>query len=74
MKRHCMERDEHFGMDHVLTARTLFGTTMAFHIIFNTFRALFVTYIVDFAILFPGFIYFWRLFMKDRRYLENDEK
>ncbi|QAV27597.1 cytochrome ubiquinol oxidase subunit I [Neobacillus thermocopriae] len=31
-----MERDEHFGMDHVLTARTLFGTTMAFHIIFAT--------------------------------------
>ncbi|MBB6177724.1 cytochrome d ubiquinol oxidase subunit II [Anoxybacillus tengchongensis] len=40
----------------------------------NTFRALFVTYIVGFAILFPGFIYFWRLFMKDRRYLANDEK
>ncbi len=36
MKRQCMERDEHFGMDHVLTARTLFGTTMAFHIIFAT--------------------------------------
>lgn len=31
-----MERNEHFGTDHVLTARTLFGTTMAFHIIFAT--------------------------------------
>jgi cytochrome bd ubiquinol oxidase subunit II len=41
----------------------------------NTFRALFVTYIVGFSILFPGFIYFWRLFMKDRRYLHpNKEK
>jgi len=39
----------------------------------NTFKALFTTYIVGFVILFPGFIYFWRLFMKDRRYLQKQE-
>ncbi|HZH58912.1 MAG TPA: cytochrome d ubiquinol oxidase subunit II [Metabacillus sp.] len=39
----------------------------------NTFRALFVTYIVGFLILFPGFIYFWKLFMKDKRYLKQNE-
>lgn len=39
----------------------------------NTFRALFVTYIVGFLILFPGFVYFWRLFMKDKRYLKQNE-
>jgi cytochrome d ubiquinol oxidase subunit II len=37
----------------------------------NTFRALFVSYIVGFAILAPGFIYFWRMFMKDKRYLKE---
>jgi cytochrome d ubiquinol oxidase subunit II len=31
----------------------------------NTFRALFVSYIVGFAILIPGFVYFWRMFMKE---------
>jgi cytochrome d ubiquinol oxidase subunit II len=36
-----------------------------------TFRALFISYIVGFVILFPGFIYFWKLFMKDRNYLKN---
>ncbi|MGX1899759.1 cytochrome d ubiquinol oxidase subunit II [Thermolongibacillus altinsuensis] len=40
----------------------------------NTFRALFITYIVGFIILFPGFIYFWRLFMKDRRYLQQEKQ
>jgi cytochrome bd ubiquinol oxidase subunit II len=39
----------------------------------NTFRALFVSYLVGFMILFPGFIYFWRLFMKDRRYVKQKE-
>ncbi|WP_027410471.1 cytochrome d ubiquinol oxidase subunit II [Anoxybacteroides tepidamans] len=39
----------------------------------NTFRALFVSYIVGFVILFPGFIYFWRLFMKDKRYLQSND-
>lgn len=37
----------------------------------NTFRALFATYIVGFLILFPGFLYFWKLFMKDNRYLKQ---
>jgi cytochrome bd ubiquinol oxidase subunit II len=40
----------------------------------NTFRALFTSYIVGFAILFPGFIYFWRLFMKDKRYLQQNDQ
>jgi cytochrome d ubiquinol oxidase subunit II len=39
----------------------------------NTFRALFITYIVGFLILFPGFVYFWKLFMKDKRYLKQNE-
>ncbi|WP_371018370.1 cytochrome d ubiquinol oxidase subunit II [Pseudalkalibacillus sp. JSM 102089] len=38
-----------------------------------TFRALIVTYIVAFFILTPGFIYFWRLFLKDKRYLKQNE-
>lgn len=37
----------------------------------NSFRAVFITYIVGFAILFPGFIYFWSLFMHDKRYLQQ---
>ncbi|MBE3570558.1 MAG: cytochrome d ubiquinol oxidase subunit II [Bacillales bacterium] len=37
----------------------------------NTFRALFISYIFGFVILFPGFVYFWRLFMKDRNYLKK---
>ncbi|WP_044894874.1 cytochrome d ubiquinol oxidase subunit II [Bacillus alveayuensis] len=40
----------------------------------NTFRALFTSYIVGFVILFPGFIYFWRLFMKDKRYLQQNDQ
>jgi cytochrome bd ubiquinol oxidase subunit II len=39
----------------------------------NTFRALFTSYIVGFVILFPGFVYFWRLFMKDKRYLQQND-
>ena len=35
----------------------------------NSFRAVFITYIVGFAILFPGFVYFWSIFMNDKRYL-----
>ncbi|MFY4777276.1 cytochrome d ubiquinol oxidase subunit II [Metabacillus sp. RGM 3146] len=39
----------------------------------NTFKALFISYIVGFIILFPGFIFFWNMFMKDNRELkEND--
>lgn len=37
----------------------------------NSFRAVFITYIVGFAILFPGFIYFWSLFMNDKKYLRR---
>lgn len=37
----------------------------------NSFRAVFTTYIVGFLILFPGFVYFWSLFMKDKRYLKQ---
>jgi len=37
-----------------------------------SFRALFISYIVGFVILFPGFIYFWRLFMKDDRYIKSE--
>lgn len=40
----------------------------------NSFRAVFATYIAGFAILFPGFIYFWSLFMKDKRYLKEGAK
>jgi len=32
----------------------------------NSFRAVFFTYIVGFLILFPGFLYFWSLFLKRR--------
>ncbi|MBM7606062.1 cytochrome d ubiquinol oxidase subunit II [Metabacillus crassostreae] len=39
----------------------------------NTFRTLIITYLVGFLILFPGFIYFWKLFMKDKRYLKQNE-
>ncbi|MDR4886799.1 cytochrome d ubiquinol oxidase subunit II [Fredinandcohnia sp. QZ13] len=37
----------------------------------NSFRAVFTTYIIGFAILFPGFIYFWTIFMKDKKYLQQ---
>ncbi|MCP3741049.1 cytochrome d ubiquinol oxidase subunit II [Rossellomorea sp. BNER] len=36
-----------------------------------SFKAVFITYIVGFAILFPGFVYFWSLFMNDKRYLRQ---
>lgn len=39
----------------------------------ETFRALFVSYIVGFAVLIPGFIYFWRMFMKDQSYLRQKQ-
>ncbi|MEI5908773.1 cytochrome d ubiquinol oxidase subunit II [Bacillus spongiae] len=39
-----------------------------------SFKAVFATYIVGFLILFPGFIYFWSLFMNDKRYLRQKEK
>jgi cytochrome bd ubiquinol oxidase subunit II len=37
----------------------------------NSFKAVFITYIVGFLILFPGFFYFWRLFMNDKQYLRQ---
>lgn len=37
----------------------------------NTFRALLVSYLVGFAILIPGFLFFWRLFMKDDLYVQQ---
>lgn len=33
----------------------------------TSFRTIFITYIVGFAILVPGFYYFWSIFMKDQR-------
>ncbi len=39
----------------------------------NSFRALFATYIAGFIILFPGFYFFWRLFMHDKKYLQQKE-
>ncbi|WP_276730552.1 cytochrome d ubiquinol oxidase subunit II [Bacillus sp. (in: firmicutes)] len=38
-----------------------------------TFRALFATYIVAFIILFPGFYFFWKMFMRDKRYIRQEE-
>ncbi|KAA9023820.1 cytochrome d ubiquinol oxidase subunit II [Niallia endozanthoxylica] len=40
----------------------------------NSFRAIFATYIAGFAILFPGFIYFWKMFMHDNRYLQKKQQ
>ncbi|NBI28987.1 cytochrome d ubiquinol oxidase subunit II [Chengkuizengella marina] len=37
----------------------------------NTFRALFVVYIVGFIVLTPGFYVFWKMFLKDKRYLKH---
>jgi cytochrome bd ubiquinol oxidase subunit II len=37
----------------------------------DTFHALFICYMVGFAILVPGFIYFWRLFMRDEQYVRQ---
>jgi cytochrome d ubiquinol oxidase subunit II len=39
-----------------------------------SFRAVFATYIVGFVILFPGFILFWRMFMKDKKYLRKNHE
>lgn len=38
-----------------------------------TFRALFVSYIVGFVILFPGFYFFWKMIMNDKRYIKQPE-
>ncbi|CEG28297.1 cytochrome d ubiquinol oxidase subunit II [Bacillus sp. B-jedd] len=38
----------------------------------TSFRAVFATYIAGFAILFPGFAYFWSLFMHDKKYLRRE--
>ncbi|MDR7073730.1 cytochrome d ubiquinol oxidase subunit II [Fictibacillus barbaricus] len=38
----------------------------------STFYSLMVMYIVGLAILTPGFYIFWRLFLKDKRYLQQD--
>ncbi|MGD8189501.1 cytochrome d ubiquinol oxidase subunit II [Brevibacillus ginsengisoli] len=40
----------------------------------ETFHAVFVSYIVGFLILFPGFFYFWRLFMNDRKYMKQPKE
>jgi cytochrome bd ubiquinol oxidase subunit II len=37
----------------------------------SNFHAVFAMYIVGFIILFPGFFYFWRLFMKDKSYIRH---
>lgn len=37
----------------------------------SSFHAVFIMYIAGFVILFPGFIYFWSLFMNDKRYLRR---
>jgi len=37
----------------------------------DTFHALFICYMDGFAVLIPGFIYFWRLFMKDEHYVRQ---
>jgi cytochrome d ubiquinol oxidase subunit II len=39
-----------------------------------SFRAVFATYIVGFVILFPGFVFFWRMFMKDKKYLRKNHE
>ncbi|WP_085524388.1 cytochrome d ubiquinol oxidase subunit II [Tuberibacillus sp. Marseille-P3662] len=39
-----------------------------------TFRALSISYLIGFLILFPGFILFWRMFMSDRRYVKSNRK
>jgi len=36
-----------------------------------TFHALFWSYIIGFAILTPGFIWFWRMFMEDKQYVKQ---
>ncbi|MBN2909171.1 cytochrome d ubiquinol oxidase subunit II [Polycladomyces sp. WAk] len=37
----------------------------------NTFYSLLKVFTIGLAILLPGFVLFWRLFMKDKRYLEG---
>ncbi|RDI44371.1 cytochrome d ubiquinol oxidase subunit II [Falsibacillus pallidus] len=37
----------------------------------SSFRAVFTIYIIGFLILFPGFVYFWSLFMNDKRYVRQ---
>lgn len=39
-----------------------------------TFRAVFIVIIICSAILLPGFYLFWRLFMKDKRYLSQQKQ
>lgn len=39
----------------------------------NSFHALFATYIAGFIILFPGFYFFWKLFMHDKKYLQSPQ-
>lgn len=36
-----------------------------------TFHALFASYLVGFAVLTPGFWLFWRMFMRDKKYLRQ---
>ncbi len=37
----------------------------------SSFHAIFATYIAAFIILVPGFYFFWRLFMHDKKYLQQ---
>lgn len=37
------------------------------------FKALLISYTVGLTLLVPGFILFWRLFMKDKQYLEQED-
>ncbi|KEO84853.1 cytochrome d ubiquinol oxidase subunit II [Tumebacillus flagellatus] len=37
----------------------------------STFHALFVSYLVGFVVLTPGFWLFWRMFMRDKKYLRQ---
>ncbi|MCM3214997.1 cytochrome d ubiquinol oxidase subunit II [Niallia taxi] len=40
----------------------------------SSFHAIFATYIAAFIILFPGFYFFWKLFMHDKKYLQATKK
>ncbi|PRZ14691.1 cytochrome bd-I ubiquinol oxidase subunit 2 apoprotein [Laceyella sediminis] len=40
----------------------------------NTFYSLLKVFAMGLAILLPGFIIFWRLFMKDKRYLQGERR
>ncbi|WP_143286957.1 cytochrome d ubiquinol oxidase subunit II [Caenibacillus caldisaponilyticus] len=39
----------------------------------NTFRALSISYLIGLMLLLPGFIFFWKMFMADHRYIRADK-